>query len=67
MAQYYSEKLAEYVVSQSYDKLPAKTIEHAKWLLLDAIGVSIAGAGKKWATAVLSRSEERRVGKECRL
>ena len=53
MAQHYSEQLAGYVVSQSYAKLPPKTVEHAKWLLLDAIGVSIAGADKKWARAVL--------------
>lgn len=60
MADHYSEKLASYVVSQSYSNLPAKTVEHAKWLLLDAIGVSIAGADKKWAKAVLN--EVRRQG-----
>ena len=60
MVEHYSEKLAKYVISQSYTKLPPKTVEHAKWLLLDAIGVSIAGADKKWAKAVLS--EVRRQG-----
>jgi 2-methylcitrate dehydratase PrpD len=60
MAEYYSEKLAAYVVSQTYDRLPAKVIEHAKWCLLDAIGVAVAGAGKKWAQAVLA--EARRQG-----
>ena len=60
MTQYYSEKLAQYVVGQSFEKLPQKVIEQAKWLLLDAIGVAIAGAGKRWAQAVLN--EVRREG-----
>ena len=60
MAEYYSERLAAYATAQTFDKLPPPVIEHAKWCLLDAIGVAIAGAGKKWAQAVLA--EARRQG-----
>lgn len=60
MSQHYSERLADYVVSQSFEKLPSRVVEHTKWCLLDAIGVAIAGSDKKWARAVLD--EVRRQG-----
>ena len=53
MSKHYAEQLADYVVSQSFEKLPQKVVDHAKWCLLDSIGVAIAGSDKVWARAVL--------------
>lgn len=60
MAECYSERLAEYIADLRFEALPSRVVEQAKWCLLDAIGVAIAGAGKVWAQAVLA--EVRRQG-----
>ncbi|MGE5615812.1 MAG: MmgE/PrpD family protein [Bacillota bacterium] len=56
----YAERLAEHVIGQRFEDLPAAVVQQAKWCLLDSIGVAIAGAEKKWARAVLE--EVRRQG-----
>jgi 2-methylcitrate dehydratase PrpD len=56
----YAERLAEYVIGVRFEDLPAAVVRQAKWCLLDSIGVAMAGAGKKWAQAVLH--EVRRQG-----
>ncbi|MBL94581.1 MAG: hypothetical protein CMF70_04670 [Magnetovibrio sp.] len=47
-----AEKLAEYVSELKYRDIPRHVIEHAKLCLLDALGVAITSADKKWCHAV---------------
>ena len=48
----YAERLATYVVGLRFADLPDAVVRHAKWCLLDSIGVALAGAEKPWAEAV---------------
>ena len=49
---YYSEQIADYIYQLSYEDLPAKVVEHAKWVILDAIGVALASWDTPWSLAV---------------
>lgn len=52
---YYADSLAEYAVRTSFDVLPANVARHAKFVLMDAIGVSLAGAplDRDWCNAAM--------------
>jgi len=60
MTNFYSEQLASYIVGHSYNDMPQAVVDHAKRVLLDSIGVAVAGSQKKWAQAVLSQVRRER-------
>ncbi|SHG70713.1 MmgE/PrpD family protein [Pollutimonas bauzanensis] len=60
MSKAMGELLAQYVVEQDSQRLPAAVIQQAKRCLLDSIGVAVAGSAKTWAQAALR--EVRRQG-----
>lgn len=49
---YYSDQIGDYVAQLAYDDLPAPAADHAKWVLLDAIGAAIASWDTAWSLAV---------------
>ena len=49
---YYSEQIGDYIYQLSYEDLPAKVVDHTKWVILDAIGVALASWDTPWALAV---------------
>jgi 2-methylcitrate dehydratase PrpD len=49
---YYSEQIADYIRQLSYEDLPQKVIDHAKWVILDAIGAALASWNTPWSLAV---------------
>lgn len=49
---YYSEQIGEYISQLSYEDLPGPVVNHAKWVILDAVGVAIASWDTPWAFAV---------------
>ncbi|GIK86794.1 MAG: 2-methylcitrate dehydratase [Betaproteobacteria bacterium] len=60
MGSTYAERLGEHVRGLRYDDLPAPVVRQAKWCILDAIGVALAGTDKPWAQAVLNESRRQR-------
>lgn len=48
-----AEQLAEYVVTAKYEALPAAVVRHAKFVILDPLGVAVAGAMTTASRAVL--------------
>ena len=58
---YYSEQIADYICQLSYEDLPVKVVEHAKWVILDAIGVALASWDTPWSLAVY-RSIRKKAG-----
>ena len=66
--------LAEFLTQVSYSDLPPQTVEHAAMLIASTIASAALGSGLESSTIIRAiarerggRSEERRVGKECRL
>ena len=47
-----AEKLGEYISDLKYKDIPVNVRKHAKFCLLDALGVALASADKKWCRAV---------------
>ena len=47
-----AEKLGEYISDVNYKDIPVNVRKHAKFCLLDALGVALASADKKWCRAV---------------
>jgi 2-methylcitrate dehydratase PrpD len=50
---YLADKLADYIVNFDFDRIPPEVAQHAKYLLLDSVGVSIASCDRVWCNAVL--------------
>lgn len=52
---YYANALADYATRTSFATLPANVVHHAKFVLMDAIGVGLAGAplNKDWCNAAI--------------
>lgn len=50
---YLAEQLADHIVQFSFESIPPEVVRHAKYLLLDSIGVSIASCDRPWCEAVL--------------
>src|SRR5690625_521376 len=50
---YLAEQLADYVGQTRFSDLPDEVTKHAKFLLLDSVGVSIESADTVWSKAVL--------------
>src|SRR3546814_16367760 len=50
----YAEKLADYVARTRFEDLPETVVAHAKWCVLDSIGVGLASRLKPWAVAALN-------------
>ena len=42
-------ELIEFVHALSLDSVPAKTVQHAKWALLDSLGCALFGSRQPWA------------------
>ncbi len=57
---YLAEQLAEYVVGADFATLPAEVVRHAKFCILDSVGVAVAGALTPASRAV--RDVARRLG-----
>src|SRR3546814_10346969 len=51
---YDCEKLAEYLARTWVEDLPETVVAHAKWCVLDSIGVGLASRLKPWAVAALN-------------
>src|SRR5215212_5902002 len=50
---YLADQLADYIVDFDFARIPPAVVQHAKYLLLDSIGVSIASCDRLWCNAVL--------------
>jgi len=44
----YTRKMAEFVSSLTYDRIPAEVCERIKLLILDSLGCAIYGADLEW-------------------
>jgi len=49
---YCADHLADYIIQISYEDLPSRVIEQAKWVILDAVGAALASWGTPWCKAV---------------
>lgn len=49
---YYSEQISEYITQLRFEDLSAKVVEHAKWTILDALGIAIGCFDTPWAMSL---------------
>ena len=48
----YAEQMGDYIANMGFDDLPEQVVQHAKWTVLDSIGVAIASCDTPWSKAV---------------
>ena len=46
-----AEQIAAYVTEARYEHLPKAVVEHTKRVMLDSLGVAIAGSATTWSRA----------------
>jgi len=60
-----SQKLAEFAVGLSYDRIPAEVIERAKDCVIDTVGACVFGSQLPWTRTVIEYAQRNSAPGEC--